>query len=259
MAFSPCGRRWLGGAETDEGSHCPCPLIAKVARPLTPTFSRKGRGGASSLFRGRLPMSAAPVELPRWADVALVPLVSVAAALLVAGLVVVGIGENPLEATALLLRGALGSAEGIGFTLYYATNFTDVDDKIIRRANETGQDPIVMAQEYADKYVRHLRDLNVLPADIYPKVTETMPEIIRVIEGLIERNYAYTLDGDVYFRVAKDDDYGKLSRRTLDEAVAGTRVAEDERKENPADFALWKAAKSGEPAWPSPWGPGRPG
>ena len=146
-----------------------------------------------------------------------------------------------------------------GYRVYYATNFTDVDDKIIRRAAETGQDPIVMAQEYADKYLHHLRDLNVLPADIYPKVTETMPEIIRVAEGLIERGYAYTLDGDVYFRVTKDDDYGKLSRRTLDEAVAGTRVAEDERKENVADFALWKSAKAGEPAWPSPWGAGRPG
>jgi cysteinyl-tRNA synthetase len=146
-----------------------------------------------------------------------------------------------------------------GYRVYYATNFTDVDDKIIRRANETGQDPIVMAQEYADKYLRHLRDLNVLPADIYPKVTETMAQIIGVIEGLGERGYAYTLDGDVYFRVTKDDDYGKLSRRTLDEAVAGTRVAEDERKENVADFALWKSAKPGEPAWPSPWGEGRPG
>lgn len=146
-----------------------------------------------------------------------------------------------------------------GYEVVYATNFTDVDDKIIRRANETGQDPIQMAQHYADKYLRHLDDLGVMPADIYPKVSETMPQIIEFIQGLGENSYAYEIDGDVYFRVAKDEDYGKLSQRRLDEALAGTRIAEDERKEHPADFALWKAAKPGEPAWPSPWGPGRPG
>jgi cysteinyl-tRNA synthetase len=146
-----------------------------------------------------------------------------------------------------------------GYEVRFATNFTDVDDKIIRRANETGQDPIQMAQHYADKYLRHLRDLNVLPADIYPKVSETMPQILEFIEGLGEAGYAYPLDGDVYFRVTRDDDYGRLSGRKLEEALSGTRVAEDERKEHPGDFALWKAAKPGEPAWASPWGPGRPG
>lgn len=146
-----------------------------------------------------------------------------------------------------------------GYDVTFATNFTDVDDKIIRRANETGQDPIAMAQHYADKYLEHLRDLHVMPADVYPKVSETMPEIVRFIEGLGEAGYAYPLDGDVYFRVTQDGDYGKLSQRKLEEALAGTRVAEDSRKEHPGDFALWKAAKAGEPAWPSPWGPGRPG
>jgi cysteinyl-tRNA synthetase len=146
-----------------------------------------------------------------------------------------------------------------GYKVTYATNFTDVDDKIIRRANETGQDPIEMANAYAEKYLRHLDDLNVRPADLYPKVSESIDKIVQVITDLGEGGHAYPLDGDVYFRVMSDEDYGKLSRRTLDEALGGTRVEEDKRKEHPADFALWKAAKPGEPAWPSPWGPGRPG
>jgi len=146
-----------------------------------------------------------------------------------------------------------------GYRVTYVTNFTDVDDKIIRRANETGQDPIAMANEFAQKYLKHLADLNIQPADIYPKVSETMDEILRVIGGLRDEEYAYERNGDVYFRVSKDADYGKLSRRTLDEALSGTRIDEDVRKESPADFALWKAAKPGEPAWESPWGAGRPG
>lgn len=146
-----------------------------------------------------------------------------------------------------------------GFEVRYATNFTDVDDKIIRRANEQGVDPIELAQHYADEYLRHLEDLNVLPADVYPRVSSEMPQIIRFIQELGEAGYAYQINGDVYFRVTRDDDYGKLSRRSLEEAVSGTRVAEDERKEHVADFALWKSAKPGEPAWDSPWGPGRPG
>ncbi len=146
-----------------------------------------------------------------------------------------------------------------GYEVRFATNFTDVDDKIIRRANERGEDPIQLAEHYANEYLRHLRDLGVMPADVYPKVSETMDEIRALIEGLFRQGYAYELDGDVYFRVSKDEDYGKLSQRKLSEALSGTRVAEDARKEHPADFALWKAAKPGEPAWPSPWGPGRPG
>jgi cysteinyl-tRNA synthetase len=146
-----------------------------------------------------------------------------------------------------------------GYEVRFATNFTDVDDKIIRRANERGEDPIRLAEHYANEYLRHLRDLGVMPADVYPKVSETMDEIRSLIEELWRKGYAYELDGDVYFRVSKDDDYGKLSQRKLSEALSGTRVAEDARKEHPADFALWKAAKPGEPSWPSPWGPGRPG
>ena len=146
-----------------------------------------------------------------------------------------------------------------GYDVRFVSNFTDVDDKIIRRANETGRDPFELAASYADKYLRHLADLNVKRADVYPKVSTEIDQIIHAIQGLGEEGYAYEMDGSVYFRVSHDDDYGKLSRRTLDEAVSGTRVAEDERKENVADFALWKAAKPGEPAWESPWGQGRPG
>ena len=146
-----------------------------------------------------------------------------------------------------------------GYQVHYVTNFTDVDDKVIRRANETGQDPFELANRYASDYLRHLDDLNVLPADEYPRVSNEIPKIISFIQELGEREYAYELDGDVYFRVEQDDDYGKLSRRRLEQAVTGTRVEEDVRKQNQADFALWKTAKPGEPAWDSPWGPGRPG
>ena len=149
--------------------------------------------------------------------------------------------------------------EYIGYEVTYVTNFTDVDDKIIVRAKETGQDPFQLAQFYTDKYLMHLSDLNIKPADSYPRVTNEISNIIRTIGELGETNYAYEMDGSVYFRVRNDDDYGKLSRRRQEDAVAGTRVDSDERKENAADFALWKAAKAGEPSWESPWGPGRPG
>jgi cysteinyl-tRNA synthetase len=146
-----------------------------------------------------------------------------------------------------------------GYRVTFVTNFTDVDDKIIRRANEQGRDPVELANHYAEEYLRHLRDLNVLPADVYPRVSQEMDWIIQMISGLEEEGYAYRLDGDVYFRVTKDADYGKLSGRKLEQAVSGTRVEEDARKEHAGDFALWKGAKPGEPAWESPFGPGRPG
>ncbi len=146
-----------------------------------------------------------------------------------------------------------------GYQVHYVTNFTDVDDKIIARANDTGQDPVELANRYATDYLRHLDDLNVMPADEYPRVSNEIPEIISFISDLGEDGYAYELEGDVYFSVEKDNDYGKLSRRRLDNAQSGTRVEEDTRKENQADFALWKSAKPGEPQWDSPWGPGRPG
>lgn len=146
-----------------------------------------------------------------------------------------------------------------GYDVKYATNFTDVDDKIIRRANETGQDPFELANHYAEKYLHHLSELNVHEADAYPRVSTEMPNIISLIQNLGEAGYAYELEGDVYFRVQNDDDYGKLSRRALEDALSGTRVEEDARKEHPGDFALWKGAKPGEPSWKSPWGDGRPG
>ena len=149
--------------------------------------------------------------------------------------------------------------EFTGHDVTYVTNFTDVDDKIIIRAQETGQDPFELAQFYTDKYLTHLSDLNIKPADTYPRVTSEIANIVRAIEDLGEANYAYAVDGSVYFRVDRDDDYGKLSRRRQEDAVAGTRVAGEEGKENEADFALWKGAKEGEPSWESPWGPGRPG
>jgi len=146
-----------------------------------------------------------------------------------------------------------------GYTVKFVTNFTDVDDKIIRRAKEQGRDPLELANHYAEKYFRHLSDLNVLPAHAYPRVSQEMSWITQMITGLEEEGFAYRLDGDVYFRVTKDEDYGKLSGRKLDEALSGTRIEEDARKEHPGDFALWKGAKPGEPAWDSPFGPGRPG
>jgi len=146
-----------------------------------------------------------------------------------------------------------------GYAVTYVTNFTDVDDKIIKRAHDLQRDPLELANFYAEKYLEHLADLNVMPADEYPRVTNEISNIIQVISDLGEAGYAYERDGSVYFRVDRDEDYGKLSRRTQEGAVTGTRVEADERKENVADFALWKAAKPGEPSWPSPWGEGRPG
>jgi len=146
-----------------------------------------------------------------------------------------------------------------GYAVHFVTNFTDVDDKIIRRAREQGRDPLELANHYASEYLRHLRELNVLPADLYPRVSQEMAWITAMILGLEEKGYAYRLDGDVYFRVTRDEDYGKLSGRRLQEALAGTRIEEDARKEHPGDFALWKGAKPGEPAWESPFGAGRPG
>jgi cysteinyl-tRNA synthetase len=146
-----------------------------------------------------------------------------------------------------------------GYTVRHIVNFTDVDDKVIARAEQIGRDPLELSGALADEFLAQLQALNVQPATDYPRVTQTMPEIVGFIEGLIANEHAYAADGDVYFRVASDEDYGKLSGRSLSEMLAGTRFEVDPRKESPADFALWKAAKEGEPFWPSPWGPGRPG
>ena len=146
-----------------------------------------------------------------------------------------------------------------GFTVHHVVNFTDVDDKVIARAERLGRDALQLSAQLADEFLGQLQALNVQPATEYPRVTQTIPEIVAFIQGLIAKGHAYAADGDVYFRVASDPDYGKLSGRTVGEMLTGTRFEVDPRKEAPADFALWKAAKPGEPAWPSPWGEGRPG
>ena len=146
-----------------------------------------------------------------------------------------------------------------GYEIRHAMNYTDVDDKIILRANAENIDPYDLAERYIDQFKDHLEDLNILPATVYPRATQEIDQIIEMVEGLIEKNHAYEANGDVYFFVTSDDDYGKLSGRKLEDMQSGFRINVDERKETPMDFALWKASKPGEPAWESPWGPGRPG
>ncbi len=146
-----------------------------------------------------------------------------------------------------------------GYVVQHVVNFTDVDDKIITRARDLGRDPFDLTEQYIGEYLQQMERLNVLPATIYPRATTSMPAIIAFIERLIASEHAYVAAGDVYFRVARFPDYGKLSGRKLADMLAGARIAVDEAKESPADFALWKAAKPGEPAWDSPWGAGRPG
>jgi len=146
-----------------------------------------------------------------------------------------------------------------GFEVNYVQNFTDIDDKIIKRAWEEGVSPLELGQKYIIEYFKDADSLGVKRATVHPKVTEHIPEIIKMVSGLIEKGYAYEVDGDVYFAVDSFPNYGKLSGRDLDELKAGARVEIDERKRNPLDFALWKKAKPGEPSWDSPWGPGRPG
>jgi len=146
-----------------------------------------------------------------------------------------------------------------GFEVRHVTNYTDVDDKIIQRAMVEGVDSMEVAQRYIDEFDQHLKDLNILPASEYPRATAEMNRIIEGVADLVEKGFAYPKDGDVYYRVKKFPDYGKLSGRKIDDMEAGFRIDVDQRKENPMDFALWKGAKAGEPSWPSPWGNGRPG
>ncbi len=146
-----------------------------------------------------------------------------------------------------------------GYRVRHVMNYTDVDDKIIRRARELGEEPLALAERYMREFDRHLEELGVLQPEVKPRVSQEIDWIIKMVKGLEEKGYAYAVDGDVYFRVTKDEDYGKLAGRKLDEMMAGARVEVDERKEHPMDFALWKAAKPGEPSWESPWGQGRPG
>ncbi|MBS21683.1 MAG: cysteine--tRNA ligase [Chloroflexi bacterium] len=146
-----------------------------------------------------------------------------------------------------------------GYKVNFIQNFTDIDDKMIVAANDEGIKVSDLAERNIQAYLSELDRLNVLAALEYPRATEEIDSIIRVITNLIEKGYAYEISGDVYFRVERDEDYGKLSRRNIDELLAGARLEIEETKENPADFALWKSQKPGEPAWNSPWGQGRPG
>ena len=146
-----------------------------------------------------------------------------------------------------------------GYEVIYVQNFTDVDDKIINRAKQLGNKVEEIAEKYISEYFEVMGKLNIKEANFYPKTTKHIKEMIKLVEKLIKKGYAYVIDGDVYFEIAKFDGYGKLSHRSQEEMQAGARIEVDKRKRNPLDFALWKSAKPGEPCWESPWGKGRPG
>lgn len=146
-----------------------------------------------------------------------------------------------------------------GQPVRHIENFTDVDDKLIARSQELGISMDELAEQNIQDYLEQLQRLNVLPAHEYPRVTQMMPQIVEMVQGLIDRGHAYAAGGDVYYRVRSKPDYGKLSKRNIDELKSGARIEPGELKDDPLDFALWKAAKPGEPAWDSPWGQGRPG
>jgi len=149
--------------------------------------------------------------------------------------------------------------EYIGYKVNFVQNFTDIDDKLINRANEEGTTVPALAEKYIAEYKKDAEGLNVREATIHPRATENIDNIIALIKTLEEKGYAYSVNGDVYFRTKKFKEYGKLSHQPLEELEAGARINISEQKEDPMDFALWKAAKKGEPFWQSPWGEGRPG
>ncbi len=146
-----------------------------------------------------------------------------------------------------------------GYQVRHAQNFTDIDDKIINRANREGITPGDLTETMIAQWHADTAELNIAPADVYPRATHELPGIIAMIGRLIAQDAAYVVDGDVYYRVRSFDGYGKLSHRHLDDLQSGARIDVDERKDDPLDFALWKAAKPGEPFWPSPFSDGRPG
>ena len=146
-----------------------------------------------------------------------------------------------------------------GYNVRFVQNFTDVDDKIIKRANEEGLSFEEVSKKYIEEFWTDAHGLNFKDATVHPKATENIDEIINIIKTLEEKGYAYAVDGDVYYRTLKFKDYGKLSHQPIEDLQSGARIAIGEKKENPLDFALWKAAKEGEPYWDSPWGKGRPG
>ena len=146
-----------------------------------------------------------------------------------------------------------------GYNVIYVRNFTDIDDKIIKKANEEKKTVEAVSSKYIDEYRKDMDALNVLSPSYEPKATETIPEMIEVASKLIDKGNAYEINGDVFFRVNSFKDYGKLSHKNIDELIAGLRIPVNEEKENFLDFALWKKSKEGEPSWNSPWGKGRPG
>lgn len=149
--------------------------------------------------------------------------------------------------------------EEVGYKVTYALNFTDVDDKIINRANELGMSPSEISEKYISEYKKDFLDLKLRPHDLNPKVTEYMNSIVDMVKELVEKKKAYQVQGDVNYSISEFKEYGKLSGRNPDDLLAGVRIDVDEKKNHPGDFALWKSAKPGEISWPSPWGPGRPG
>ena len=146
-----------------------------------------------------------------------------------------------------------------GYQVRHVQNFTDIDDKIIARANAEGIDPDDLTEGLIAEWHAETAGLNALPAMVYPRATQEVGPIVAMIEGLIAKGHAYEVEGDVYYKVRSFPGYGKLSHRDLDDLLSGARIEVDERKQDPLDFALWKTAKPGEPSWESPWGPGRPG
>ena len=146
-----------------------------------------------------------------------------------------------------------------GYRVRYVRNFTDVDDKIINRAHQEGKSWNEIAETYIRAYEEDMIRLGVKPADVEPKATEHIAQMVGLIRRLVRKDYAYAVEGNVYYRVKRFEGYGILSKRKAEELLSGARVEVDERKEDPLDFALWKASKPGEPTWDSPWGPGRPG
>ena len=146
-----------------------------------------------------------------------------------------------------------------GYKVNYIQNITDVDDKIINAANQEGVDALEYSRRFTDKCLGDLDDLGIRRADLYPKASETIPDMIKMIQQIIDKGYGYEADGDVYFSVEKFKEYGKLSGQKLEDLVEGARIQPGENKQSGVDFALWKKAKPGEPSWPSPWGKGRPG
>ena len=149
--------------------------------------------------------------------------------------------------------------EELGYEVDFVYNFTDIDDKIIKKANDEGVDSLVISERYIEEFKKDFKRLGLRPHTHNPKVTDFVPEIIEYVQGIIDNKHAYVVDGEVFYDISTLENYGELSKKKIDELNAGERVDVDQRKKNPGDFVLWKPAKAGEPSWDSPFGPGRPG